>query len=504
MEEEEEADELAEVEAYGSAGPRDLDDGGIGPGEGHRVPCGAQLVTAATPAGSDAMPNDEPPSNETPKHVYAPLVLEYKEALEALANATNAPLPQQQTPMLAAGVPILPGVPVPATDDPLFRRPAGFSAGRPPSARRMRWPLRGCRVRHHARHSVLTRPAAASAWPPVRVGWRRLGRRPTRLSGRQRGGRRGESSGRAMLASLPTAVSARIIVSFGYVGQRFRASGNDTNGDNMPKAGGEVARRWLLPRGRIRSTPCATSPSTTRARSSCFCSTSTLSRAPPSAPRCARKHALHACLSTSRSAIVVPAFECALGGGGGGLLGEAKEEARLPATKQELESLIDAGKRVLFHVGHFPKGHRATDLARWRQANGAYEIRYEEYFEPYVIASRRFLPRYDERFVGYGLNKVSHLYQCAAEGFSFAVLPDHFVIANEHEKSSSWRLIFGDKRDPACRRRKQHLAELYRAFKGGPAAAATAARQGGGDGRGRRKERTRPMPAAVLRRRRRT
>lgn len=32
--------------------------------------------------------------------------------------------------------------------------------------------------------------------------------------------------------------------------------------------------------------------------------------------------------------------------------------------------------------------------------------RYEEGFEPYVIVSRKFVPWYDERFVGYRKNKV--------------------------------------------------------------------------------------------------
>ena len=35
-----------------------------------------------------------------------------------------------------------------------------------------------------------------------------------------------------------------------------------------------------------------------------------------------------------------------------------------------------------------------------------YEVEYEECYEPYVIASRRLLPRYDERFHGYGSKMV--------------------------------------------------------------------------------------------------
>jgi hypothetical protein len=265
----------------------------------------------------------------------------------------------------------------------------------------------------------------------------------------------GESCVRAMLASLPMAVAARTIVSFGY--------------DGVPKAeheGSPVPVPETVAPPAARSYPINTlrnlALDNARTELVFLLDVDFVPSASLGTALRARQQALHASLSTSRSAIVVPAFECALAGGG---LAGGRGGARLPATKQELESLIDSGDVSLFHVGHFPKGHRATDLARWRQADGAYQVRYEEYFEPYIIASRRFLPRYDERFVGYGLNKVSHLYQCAAEGFSFVVLPGQFVVANEHEKSSSWRLVFGDKRDPTCRRRKQHLAELYRVFK---------------------------------------
>jgi hypothetical protein len=43
-------------------------------------------------------------------------------------------------------------------------------------------------------------------------------------------------------------------------------------------------------------------------------------------------------------------------------------------------------------------------------------VDYQECFEPYVIGSRALLPRYDERFKGYGMNKIQHLYACANRG----------------------------------------------------------------------------------------
>jgi hypothetical protein len=136
-------------------------------------------------------------------------------------------------------------------------------------------------------------------------------------------------------------------------------------------------------------------------------------------------------LPTSRTALVVPAFE--LGAG---------DDVKLPATQRELTASLEVDEVLrpsmpahapapwdaqtrhsltrsalvctrpravaalahscaagsvrrhvaqasLFHVRHFPKGHRATDLAQWRSASQPYQVAYEEYYEPYVIVNRR-------------------------------------------------------------------------------------------------------------------
>lgn len=50
---------------------------------------------------------------------------------------------------------------------------------------------------------------------------------------------------------------------------------------------------------------------------------------------------------------------------------------------------------------------------------------YRPYFEPYIIGPRT-LPPYDENFF-YGADKVSHIYEVLAAGYSFVVMPDVFV-----------------------------------------------------------------------------
>ena len=160
--------------------------------------------------------------------------------------------------------------------------------------------------------------------------------------------------------------------------------------------------------------------------------------------------------------LVVPAFELSTPprGGAGPRLGAADVAA---AGVEGFRSASRARSIEPFHVGHYPAGHRATDAARWATTDSPYAVAYEEGYEPYVVASRSRIPRYDERFRGYGMNKVSHLAHCAARGLRFTVLPrSAFVVAEEHEKSPSWRSTFGGEADV---RRRMLVAALFRQFK---------------------------------------
>ena len=59
-----------------------------------------------------------------------------------------------------------------------------------------------------------------------------------------------------------------------------------------------------------------------------------------------------------------------------------------------------------FHVSHYPKGHIPTNYSQWSRTDSPYQVTYAEGYEPYVLAYREFVPQYDERFRGYGMNKV--------------------------------------------------------------------------------------------------
>jgi len=102
---------------------------------------------------------------------------------------------------------------------------------------------------------------------------------------------------------------------------------------------------------------------------------------------------LLAALAKTKTALVVPAFEISL-------------LHALPKSQSTLATLVNSKAASPFHEAHFPKGHAPTDSARWMRAAALFVVDYHDYYEPYIIASRAWLPRYDERFRGYGMNKV--------------------------------------------------------------------------------------------------
>lgn len=62
------------------------------------------------------------------------------------------------------------------------------------------------------------------------------------------------------------------------------------------------------------------------------------------------------------------------------------------------------------------------------------QVNWEADFEPYVVVPKN-VPEYDERFVGFGWNKVSHILELDAQGYEFTVLPNAFIIHMPHAPS---------------------------------------------------------------------
>jgi len=153
-----------------------------------------------------------------------------------------------------------------------------------------------------------------------------------------------------------------------------------------------------------------------------------------------------------------------------------------PHTTRSLKELIDKGQAEGFHLSHFPQGHGPTQFDTfWEKSlhcststndnmeeciwKESYNIRYKELFEPYIVMASADVPLYDERFQGYGLNKVSHLASVSREKEgAFFVLPGVFLVASAHERSESWGKIYGKSQSDDNKFNQLVLKGLYYNF----------------------------------------
>jgi Glycosyl-transferase for dystroglycan len=75
---------------------------------------------------------------------------------------------------------------------------------------------------------------------------------------------------------------------------------------------------------------------------------------------------------------------------------------------------------------------KSIKVDKWYQASGPFETRFTTDFEPFGICRRSQHPTYDERFVGYGFNKISWAWGAEAEGSRLYVMSDSFVTHLNH------------------------------------------------------------------------
>ncbi len=122
------------------------------------------------------------------------------------------------------------------------------------------------------------------------------------------------------------------------------------------------------------------------------------------------------------SVYVIPAFETLI------------KDLQLPSSKQSLQHYV-SDKQVSPFKWHSHKiGHEPTDYKKWFQATEPYEVRWKEWYEPYIVVHHN-ATRFDERFAGYGENKVSHILELHAQRYRFVVLPNVYVIHYPHKPS---------------------------------------------------------------------
>lgn len=131
-------------------------------------------------------------------------------------------------------------------------------------------------------------------------------------------------------------------------------------------------------------------------------------------------------------------------------------ERAAAGAKPELVKTFKAGDVVQF-APFFFKGHGATNYSKWLQARETYRVFPEVGYEPFIIMSRLHVPPFDERFRGYGWDKITHIFHLNQTGFKMMVYPDGWVVHRPHEPSTAHSKTFTG---PAYTKKQRGNAEL--------------------------------------------
>ena len=115
---------------------------------------------------------------------------------------------------------------------------------------------------------------------------------------------------------------------------------------------------------------------------------------------------------------------------------------RMPSTFSELDACLASHDCGVFDGEYNPAGQSSTDIQAWRQLLPGAVRRVpciaSQRYEPYVALRKAVgAPEFDERFQGYGKNKVQWLVHLRYSGYSFAVLGRGFLVHFPHPRSSA-------------------------------------------------------------------
>lgn len=124
----------------------------------------------------------------------------------------------------------------------------------------------------------------------------------------------------------------------------------------------------------------------------------------------------------TKRALVIPAFET------------QQYRFEFPSNKADLIEEINLGHIMIFKQQIWRRGHAPTDYSKWVRSTKPYSVAWQPDYEPFVVTSKD-APRFDERFVGFGWNKVENIMHMAALGYEFIVLPEAFLVHEFHSAS---------------------------------------------------------------------
>lgn len=114
----------------------------------------------------------------------------------------------------------------------------------------------------------------------------------------------------------------------------------------------------------------------------------------------------------------------------------------IPKNFGDLETCYQMRSCQQFYYHGAPETHRSTDYKKWIKSEEPYRLRCIDSvrYEPYLILPNApSTPLYDERFEGYGKNKIELINHVRYSGFEFFVLPTGFLFHIPHPQSQSKR-----------------------------------------------------------------
>eukprot|EP00638_Chattonella_subsalsa_P007894 CAMPEP_0117747590 /NCGR_PEP_ID=MMETSP0947-20121206/8596_1 /TAXON_ID=44440 /ORGANISM="Chattonella subsalsa, Strain CCMP2191" /LENGTH=359 /DNA_ID=CAMNT_0005565061 /DNA_START=96 /DNA_END=1172 /DNA_ORIENTATION=- len=138
--------------------------------------------------------------------------------------------------------------------------------------------------------------------------------------------------------------------------------------------------------------------------------------------------------------IVIPAFEKENFPGGPPDSERRSWVGQIPSSFTKLLASIKSGAIKLFDHRFNKWGHSSTDYLLWFMQSEddlrQLECLDSERYEPYIVMRKcPGTPKYDERFTGYGKNKIQYIIHLRYAGYKFAVLPKAFIVHFPHHYS---------------------------------------------------------------------
>lgn len=184
----------------------------------------------------------------------------------------------------------------------------------------------------------------------------------------------------------------------------------------------------------------------------------------------------HLASLAQRQALVIPAFERIMechDDDNNCLQYLQNNSSFIPHTMEDLETCMQTHECRVFQSNNNPEGHASTRSKEWlhKRKDDSMKLHPIECFdslryEPYLVLpwcgdDNSAVPYYDERFHGYGKNKIQHVQHVRFLGFSFAVLPPQGFLVHAPHPESAIKEQWNDMKQSSLHR---DMDTLYRDF----------------------------------------